>query len=175
MAFREDSTGTYTFPTGSSGSTVDLGARNTYRYVNAENVKTTHTGTYTLSWDSDFDTTKDLGVNHTYRYISVPSKPIGFKEICFSVNYIGNIYNSKGARTAVSPNPYVNQTINGSYIRHAIQGDYSIKVYALQPGTYWYTAAQLQSILQKYELNSTNTFPYLLFESSAGTSIFIAQ
>ena len=38
MAFREDSTGTYTFPSNSTGSTVDLGARNTYRYVNATNV-----------------------------------------------------------------------------------------------------------------------------------------
>ena len=32
------------------------------------------TGTYTLTWDSDFNKTKDMGVNHTYRYISVPAK-----------------------------------------------------------------------------------------------------
>ncbi len=38
VAFRSDSTGTYTFPVNSTGSTVDLGAKNTYRYVNATNV-----------------------------------------------------------------------------------------------------------------------------------------
>ena len=38
MAFRSASTGTYTFASGSTGSTVDLGAYNTYRYVNAVNV-----------------------------------------------------------------------------------------------------------------------------------------
>ena len=38
MAFRGDSTGTYTFSEGSTGSTVDLGARNNYRYINATNV-----------------------------------------------------------------------------------------------------------------------------------------
>ncbi len=37
MAFRGDSTATYTFTSG-NGSTVDLGARNNYRYVNATNV-----------------------------------------------------------------------------------------------------------------------------------------
>ncbi len=38
MAFRGDSTGTYTFASDSTGGTVDLGARNNYRYVNAVNV-----------------------------------------------------------------------------------------------------------------------------------------
>ena len=82
MAFRGDSTDTYTYASGSTGGTVDLGARNNYRYVNAENVYskgkgdgvTTHTGTYTLT-DSDFGLTKDMGATHTYRYISVPNKP----------------------------------------------------------------------------------------------------
>ncbi len=37
MAFRGDSTATYTFTSG-NGSTVDLGARNNYRYINATNV-----------------------------------------------------------------------------------------------------------------------------------------
>ena len=84
MAFRGDSTATYTYATNSTGGTVDMGARNNYRYVNATNVYnkgksdgvTTHTGTYTLT-TSDFGLTKDLGVNHTYRYIGVPSKPTG--------------------------------------------------------------------------------------------------
>ena len=35
--FRSDSTETYTFGS-STGGTVDLGARNNYRYVNAQNV-----------------------------------------------------------------------------------------------------------------------------------------
>ena len=38
VAFRGDSTATYTYASGSTGGTVDLGARNTYRYVNATNV-----------------------------------------------------------------------------------------------------------------------------------------
>ena len=38
MAFRGDSTATYTYATNSTGGTVDLGARNNYRYVNATNV-----------------------------------------------------------------------------------------------------------------------------------------
>ena len=38
MAFRSASTGTYTFASGSTGSTVDLGANNNYRYINATNV-----------------------------------------------------------------------------------------------------------------------------------------
>ncbi len=38
MAFRVDSTDTYTYATNSTGGTVDLGARNNYRYVNATNV-----------------------------------------------------------------------------------------------------------------------------------------
>ncbi len=38
MAFRGDSTGTYTYATNSTGGTVDMGARNNYRYVNATNV-----------------------------------------------------------------------------------------------------------------------------------------
>ena len=40
MAFRGDSTDTYTYVVNSTGGTVDLGARNNYRYVNAENVYT---------------------------------------------------------------------------------------------------------------------------------------
>ena len=38
MAFRSASTATYTFASGSTGSTVDLGANNNYRYINATNV-----------------------------------------------------------------------------------------------------------------------------------------
>ena len=38
MAFRSASTATYTFASGSTGSTVDLGATNNYRYINAINV-----------------------------------------------------------------------------------------------------------------------------------------
>ena len=38
MAFRGASTATYTFASGSTGSTVDLGANNNYRYINATNV-----------------------------------------------------------------------------------------------------------------------------------------
>ena len=93
MAFRVDSTDTYTYASGSTGGTVDLGARNNYRYVNASNVYskgkgdgvTTHTGTYTLKWDSDFGATKDMGVEHTYRYIKVPAKPfeIGIAELAY--------------------------------------------------------------------------------------------
>ena len=82
VAFRGDSTDTYTYASGSTGGTVDLGARNNYRYVNASNVYTkgksdgvtTHTGTYTLT-NSDFGATKDMGATHTYRYVKVPSKP----------------------------------------------------------------------------------------------------
>lgn len=40
VAFRGDSTDTYTYDSGSTGGTVDLGARNNYRYVNADNVYT---------------------------------------------------------------------------------------------------------------------------------------
>ena len=86
VAFRGDSTDTYTYASGSTGGTVDLGARNNYRYVNASNVYskgkgdgvTTHTGTYTLT-SSDFGATKDMGATHTYRYISVPAKPSNTK------------------------------------------------------------------------------------------------
>ncbi len=38
MAFRSASTDTYTFAVNSTGSTVDLGASNNYRYINATNV-----------------------------------------------------------------------------------------------------------------------------------------
>lgn len=38
MAFRTDSTATYTYAANSTGGTVDLGAKNNYRYVNASNV-----------------------------------------------------------------------------------------------------------------------------------------
>ena len=38
VAFRGDSTATYTYATNSTGGTVDMGARNNYRYVNATNV-----------------------------------------------------------------------------------------------------------------------------------------
>jgi len=38
VAFRSASTATYTFASGSTGSTVDLGANNNYRYINATNV-----------------------------------------------------------------------------------------------------------------------------------------
>ena len=38
VAFRSASTATYTFASGSTGSTVDLGANNNYRYINAVNV-----------------------------------------------------------------------------------------------------------------------------------------
>jgi hypothetical protein len=77
VAFRGDSTDTYTYASGSTGGTVDLGARNNYRYVNASNVYnkgkadgyTTHTGTYTFAVN-DTGGTKDLGVSHTYRYVN---------------------------------------------------------------------------------------------------------
>ncbi len=76
MAFRGDSTGTYTYATNSTGGTVDMGARNNYRYVNATNVYnkgksdgvTAHTGTYTFS--SGNGATVDLGTTHTYRYVN---------------------------------------------------------------------------------------------------------
>ena len=74
-------TGTYTYPVGSTGSTVDMGDTNTYRYVNAENVynkgkvdgTTVHTGTYTIDEETEMGTTVDMGASHTYRYISVPA------------------------------------------------------------------------------------------------------
>ena len=77
VAFRGDSTDTYTYATNSTGGTVDMGARNNYRYVNAQNVYTkgksdgvtTHTGTYTFASDST-GTTVDLGTTHTYRYVN---------------------------------------------------------------------------------------------------------
>ena len=64
MAFRSDSTATYTYAANSTGGTVDLGARNNYRYVNASNVYnkgkadgaaltvTKKTISYGIAWDS---------------------------------------------------------------------------------------------------------------------------
>ena len=77
VAFRGDSTATYTYATNSTGGTVDMGARNNYRYVNAQNVYTkgkadgvtTHTGTYTFASGST-GSTVDLGTTHTYRYVN---------------------------------------------------------------------------------------------------------
>ena len=68
---------TYTYASGSTGATVDMGVNNIYRYVNATNVynqgladgATTHTGTITISSVYESGTGYDMGVNHTYRYI----------------------------------------------------------------------------------------------------------
>ena len=76
MAFRSDSTATYTYATNSTGGTVDLGARNNYRYVNADNVYnkgkadgvTVHSATYTFASGST-GSKVDLGASHSYRYV----------------------------------------------------------------------------------------------------------
>jgi hypothetical protein len=89
-------TGTYTYPVGSTGSTVDMGDTNTYRYVNAENVynkgkvdgTTVHTGTYTIDEETEMGTTVDMGASHTYRYISVPNGGTApsFATMCTTTN-----------------------------------------------------------------------------------------
>ena len=82
MAFRGDSTATYTYASGSTGGTVDMGARNNYRYVNAQNVYskgktdgvTVHTGTYNATTRSN-STGIDLTASHSYRYIRTDNVP----------------------------------------------------------------------------------------------------
>lgn len=67
----------YVYPVDSTGSTVDFGATNNYRKVNAANVytkgqadgKTVHTATYTFP-ANDTGVTKDLTADHTYRYVN---------------------------------------------------------------------------------------------------------
>ena len=80
VAFRSDSTATYTYAADSTGGTVDLGARNNYRYVNASNVYnkgkadgvTVHSATYTPTSRSN---ALDMGSSHTYRYVNTNSVP----------------------------------------------------------------------------------------------------
>ena len=80
VAFRGDSTATYTYVANSTGGTVDMGARNNYRYVNAANVYTkgkvdgvtVHTKTYTPTSRA---ANLDLGASHTYRYVTTTSVP----------------------------------------------------------------------------------------------------
>ena len=82
VAFRGDSTATYTYATNSTGGTVDLGARNNYRYVNAQNVYTkgkndgvtVHTDTYNATTRSN-STGIDLTASHSYRYIRTDNVP----------------------------------------------------------------------------------------------------
>ena len=67
----------YVYPVNSTGATVDFGATNNYRKVNAANVytkgqadgKTVHTATYTFP-ANDTGGTKDLTADHTYRYVN---------------------------------------------------------------------------------------------------------
>ncbi len=59
--------GTYT-PTSRSAS-LDMGANNTYRYVNTNSVPNTNSGTYTYAANSTGGTV-DLGATNTYRYVN---------------------------------------------------------------------------------------------------------
>ena len=59
--------GTYT-PT-SRSSSLDMGANNTYRYVNTNSVPNTNSGTYTYAANSTGGTV-DLGATNTYRYVN---------------------------------------------------------------------------------------------------------
>ena len=80
VAFRGDSTATYTYAANSTGGTVDMGARNNYRYVNAANVyakgksdgTTTHTGNFAAN---SRGSALDMGVNHSYRYVNTNNVP----------------------------------------------------------------------------------------------------
>lgn len=75
--FSTTHTDTYTYPSGSTGGTYDMGVSHTYRYVNASNVytkgkadgKTVHSTTYTYPSGST-GATYDMGTDHTYRYVN---------------------------------------------------------------------------------------------------------
>lgn len=70
-----DTIHTQTYSVTTRNSALDMGEKHEYRYIDSSGVPNSNSGTYTLSWDSDFGTTKDMGENNTYRYISVPAKP----------------------------------------------------------------------------------------------------
>lgn len=58
-----------TFTTSTRGTAVDMGASNTYRYVNTNGVTNTNSGTYTYASGSTGGTV-DLGTTNTYRYVN---------------------------------------------------------------------------------------------------------
>ena len=59
--------GTYNATT--RGASLDMGATNTYRYVNTNSVPNTNSGTYTYAANSTGGTV-DLGATNTYRYVN---------------------------------------------------------------------------------------------------------
>ena len=72
--------GTYT-PT-SRSSSLDMGANNTYRYVNTNSVPNTNSGTYNVTSNG----TKDMGANNTYRYVNVNVPNGGYYENIYVVS-----------------------------------------------------------------------------------------
>ena len=130
MAFRGDSTDTYTYASGSTGGTVDLGARNNYRYVNASNVYNkgkadgVTTPTITLVKQQTKSTSGDIGsVTCTMTF----DVPVGVKFICISTStnvpsqsvtnasLIGSQYTGSGAaRIGIYNSTAASHTVTGT-------------------------------------------------------------
>ncbi len=113
--------GTYSATT--RGASVDMGANNTYRYVNTTSVPNSNSATYT---PTSRGTNLDMGATNTYRYINASKVPFNVKLVnsdtsnAMTVN--GYYYNSSGTKVTVS-NVSVAASSNISYACYS--DDYS--------------------------------------------------
>lgn len=88
--------GTYTAT--SRAASIDMGANNTYRYVNTSSVPNTNSGTYTYATNSTGGTV-DLGSTNTYRYVNATNVynqgkidgNIGYKSVITLSQGVNNI------------------------------------------------------------------------------------
>ena len=87
--------GTYT--ASSRGASLDMGASNSYRYVNTNSVPNSNSGTYTFP-SGDKGTTKDMGATNSYRYVN--AEHVYYKGVSDGRGTIGVWHQEAFAETA---------------------------------------------------------------------------